>query len=297
MYLQANPNRGKTVEEKEEMRERYKPGDSVMPKLEMEMEGTEEEADRRMMEEVRELSLRDVGVQKGDSYESRVRHGGMPRDRDTRDEDARQRRRPDEARRRRHQGQVAVGGESGSATGDVDRRSQSRSAEMQEEILRQITDEGLLDGIDLNNMNATTKGRKMLRARILGVFAAAHRDRTKINRGNVTRQDLRVRQTRKCIRLIPQYRDHTYSKPILLDQPIGGEHQVVQGNHPHRSQEDLHVGHHPKSNDKGLAQRLMYQIDQGRHRLINAVQEICRVKVGDLPSHRDVATVIRDDGL
>ncbi|KAA6415796.1 MAG: hypothetical protein FRX48_00514 [Lasallia pustulata] len=122
------------------------------------------------------------------------------------------------------------------------------------------------------------KGRKMLRARILGVFAAAHRDRTKINRGDVTRQDLRVRQTRERIRLIPQYRDHTYSKPILLDQPIGGEHQVVQGNHPHRSQEYLHVGHHPKSNDKGLAQRLIYQIGQGRHRLIKAVQEVCRVK-------------------
>ncbi|SLM39400.1 ring finger domain-containing protein [Lasallia pustulata] len=104
MYLQANPNRGKTVEEKEEMRKKYKPGDSVMPKLEMEMEGTEEEADRRMMEEVRELSLRDVGIQNGGSYESRVRHGGMPRDRDTRDEDARQQRRPDEARRRRHEG-------------------------------------------------------------------------------------------------------------------------------------------------------------------------------------------------
>ncbi|KAA6415795.1 MAG: ring finger domain-containing [Lasallia pustulata] len=126
MYLQANPNRGKTVEEKEEMREKYKPGGSVMPKLEMEVEGTEEEADRRMMEEVRELSLRDVGVQNGGSYESRVRHGGMPRDRDTRDEDARQRRRPDEARRRRHEGQVAVGVEFESATGDVDRRSQAR---------------------------------------------------------------------------------------------------------------------------------------------------------------------------
>ncbi|SLM39080.1 hypothetical protein LPUS_01093 [Lasallia pustulata] len=108
------------------MREKYKPGDNVMPKLKMEMEGTEEEADRRMMEEVRELSLRDVGVQNGGSYESIVRHGGMPRDRDTRDEDARQRRRPDEARRRRHEGQVAVGDESGSAPGDVDRRSQAR---------------------------------------------------------------------------------------------------------------------------------------------------------------------------
>ncbi|KAA6412685.1 MAG: RING finger domain-containing [Lasallia pustulata] len=70
--------------------------------------------------------------------------------------------------------------------GDVDRGSQARqiehqsslrsllsgsegsSAEMQEGILRQITDEGLLDGIDLNNMNiaqvdelSNDQGRKM----------------------------------------------------------------------------------------------------------------------------------------
>ncbi|SLM34771.1 hypothetical protein LPUS_03711 [Lasallia pustulata] len=68
---------------------------------------------------------------------------------------------------------------------------------MQEEILRQITDKGLLDSIDLNNMNvaqedelSNNQGRKMLRASVLGVFAAAHRDQIKINRSNVTRQDL-----------------------------------------------------------------------------------------------------------
>ena len=79
------------------------------------------------------------------------------------------------------------------------------------------------------------QGRKMLRASVLGVFAAAHRDQIKINRSNVTRQDLWVRQTRERICLIPQYQDHTYLKPILIDQPIGGEHQVAQGNYLHRS--------------------------------------------------------------
>ena len=175
------------------MREKYKPGDSVMPKLEMEREDSEDEADRRMMEEVRELSLRDVRVPSGGSYESRVRHGGRPRDRDTRDEDARQRRRPDEARRRRREGQASVGGDSGSAMGDVDRRSQARqiehqsslrsllsgsegsSAEMQEEILRQIMDEGLLDGIDLNNMNVAQEDE--LSERIADAYRRRHGQR------------------------------------------------------------------------------------------------------------------------
>ena len=141
-------------------------------------------------------------------------------------------------------------------------------------------------------------GLKMIVTKTLGALRAVRRDQTKGNRGNVTRQGLRVRQSRDCIRLIPQYRGHTYSKHTLLDQVIGGEHQVVPGNLPHRSQGDLHVGHPRKSTDKGLAQRQICQNDQGRHKLIKAVQEVCRVKVGELPSHRDVVvTVIRDGGL
>ncbi|KAI4127871.1 MAG: hypothetical protein LQ347_004413 [Umbilicaria vellea] len=274
MYLQANPSRGRTVAEKEEIKEKYKPGDSVMPKVKMERETSEDEADRRVLEEVRELSLRDVQVQSGGSYESRVRHGGRPRGQDTRDEEARQRRRPEEARRRRHEGSVALGGDNGSAMGDVDRRSQARqiehqsslrsllsgsegsSAEMQEEILRQIMDEGLLDGIDLNNMNVAQEDELSERiADAYRVFQAARRDRTKVNHGTGTRQELQVQQIRDRICPIRQSRGHTYSKHTLPVQVIGGERQVGTGTHPLRSREDLVVGHRPISNDKELVQR------------------------------------------
>lgn len=138
----------------------------------------------------------------------------------------------------------------------------------------------------------------MLVAKTLGVFRTAHRDRTKVNRGTVTRQDIQVQQSRDRICLIRQFRGHTYSKHTLPDQVIGGGHQVETGNRTHRSREDLDVGHLLTSNDKVLARRQICQIDQGPRRRIKPVQEVYRVMEGELPSRRDVVgTVIRDGDL
>ncbi|MCJ1303787.1 hypothetical protein MMC08_006598 [Hypocenomyce scalaris] len=244
MYLQANPSRGKTAEEKEEMKKKYKPGDSVMPNVEMEKGDSEDEEDRWVVEEVRELSLREVGVQSGGSYESRVRQGGRARNRDIRDEDVRRRRRHDEARRRRREGNSAASGESGRAMGDVDRRAQARqiehqsslrsllsesdSTEMEEEILRQIMDEGLLDGIDLNNMNVAQEDE--LSERIADAYRRRHGQRPRS-------QDTRSEDSRG-VRSRSQRSDEHQSRQRQA-RSSGATEQPTHSSHPPLSRPHL----------------------------------------------------------
>lgn len=48
--------------------------ETVLPKIRMKRESNVEAEDRRMVEEVRETSLRDVGISDSGSYERSVRH-------------------------------------------------------------------------------------------------------------------------------------------------------------------------------------------------------------------------------
>ena len=175
MFVQANPAKGRTAEEKEEMRRKYKPGDNVIPQLDSASSADENE--RRMLEEVREMSLRDVSSRGPRSYERGVRH--RPRSRDRREEEVRQRRRRDGH------------GAAATPTSPTDSRSQARqighqaslrsllsasdvdSAEIEEEILRQILEEGLLDGIDLNNLDTAQEDE--LSERIAEAYRRRHR--------------------------------------------------------------------------------------------------------------------------
>ena len=158
MFLKANPASDRTAQEKEEMNKVYKSGENVIPKVET-SSNTVEDEDRRMVEEIREMSLRDVGVRYPRSYERGVRHRN--RGLEARDDEGRQRRRRDapssgevpsssidswvQARQIEHQSSLR----SLLSASDID------SAEMEEAILRQIMEEGLLDGIDLNNLDVS----------------------------------------------------------------------------------------------------------------------------------------------
>jgi len=155
-----------------------------------------EDADRRLVEGVREASLREVGVEDPSARRERRRrerdeallHGGRvsssrdtSRDsRDTEDRDRRRRREDTERRRARDDGTLHADTDSTRRRGNEERRTRrheetSRTAarqiehqsslrslisasdvdsrEMEEEILRQIREEGLLDGIDLENLD------------------------------------------------------------------------------------------------------------------------------------------------
>ncbi|KAI4147457.1 MAG: hypothetical protein LQ340_005544 [Diploschistes diacapsis] len=168
MFLLANPGKGKTEEEKKEIDGKYTRGENVMPRPEA-VRDELGEADRRMVEEVRVMSLRNLdgrGHQHG--YERGVRH----------------------RHRSRERRQASSGGATERASSSVDSRSQARhiehqsslrslisadevsAAEMEEEILRQIAEEGLLDGIDLHNMTASQEDE--LSERIADAYRRRH---------------------------------------------------------------------------------------------------------------------------
>ena len=156
MYLQANPSKARSGQEKEETGRAYTPGENVLPKIRRKKEGIQEAADRRMVEEAREMSLRDVGIRGTGSYERGIRHQVRDRAGDSRDEDARQ---------RRVQNWVQDTANNPASPGrQIEHQSSLRSllsgsdrdsSDIHEQILRQIMDEGILDGIDLNNIDVS----------------------------------------------------------------------------------------------------------------------------------------------
>ncbi|KAL8913079.1 MAG: hypothetical protein Q9171_002059 [Xanthocarpia ochracea] len=152
MYLQANPGRGRTQQEQDELRNKYKPGEQVLPRVTIDKADV---ADERMLAEVREMSLRDASVPSSGSYERGTRHRTAERRLNTSREGEQgrrhQQRHPDpersEANPRRQIGHQ-------SSLRSLMSSSEIDSSEMEEEIVR-LVDEGWLDGIDLNNLDTS----------------------------------------------------------------------------------------------------------------------------------------------
>ncbi|KAG9239358.1 hypothetical protein BJ875DRAFT_448516 [Amylocarpus encephaloides] len=205
MFLAANPAKARTRQEMIDLEDKYRPGDIILPKIEAKEKSSRErradDEDARLLEEVRGLSLREVGVEEGSSErrERRRRDGERLRpdgtrpsreqSRDSRasrsgdDRERRRRRETDSGRRRRDDAALRPETEhveerrrprsndearrrheetSRTAASQLEHQSSLRSLisssdvdarEMEEEILRQIREEGLLDGIDLENID------------------------------------------------------------------------------------------------------------------------------------------------
>jgi hypothetical protein len=123
MFLTANPDRGRSEQEKEDMGKAYKPGEDILPKLDVSRrhdrrarraEEAAEEAERRMVEEARERSLRETrgrGPEQssGNLTAPDISHdSGRSNSRDSRDREARRERRRDQERQeRRRRAEVA----------------------------------------------------------------------------------------------------------------------------------------------------------------------------------------------
>ncbi|KAJ5633701.1 hypothetical protein N7528_001543 [Penicillium herquei] len=162
MVLMAQPDRARTEEEKKEIAERYKPGDSVFPPPQSEAESSDDEDDQRVVEEIRELSLRESRASGRREERRRVQPEiNRPRSNnpDTRQtEDGRTRRRREEVAE--HQRRAFGSHGDPERARRVEHQSSLRSllslsseAEtMEEEILRQIVEEGLLNDIDFENL-------------------------------------------------------------------------------------------------------------------------------------------------
>lgn len=176
MYVHANPNRARTAEEKEELKSHYTPGENVLPKIEIARESREEVDDRRMIEEARERSLRDVGIRSGPSYERGTRHRARRSEnrtvassssRHASDREGHSRPPGDRDRQIEHQSSLR----SLLSSSDID------SSELEEEILRQIIDDGMLDGIDLGTLDIAQEDE--LIERIAEGYRQRHSNRTR----------------------------------------------------------------------------------------------------------------------
>ena len=184
--MQANPGKGRSQAEKEELGKTYKPGDLVIPKVTPRTLDSGDDEDRRMVEEVREMSLRELGV---GSHERSRGQGTRERSRDQREVESRH------GRRRRNEAALPSTSNNGQSrnAGSLQSRAQARqiehqsslrsllsasdvdSTEIEEEILRQIVDEGLLDGIDLSQLDVAQEDE--LSEKIADAYRRRQRER------------------------------------------------------------------------------------------------------------------------
>ncbi|KAI0539870.1 hypothetical protein GGR58DRAFT_463059 [Xylaria digitata] len=199
IFLASNPDKAKSEAEQDELRQKYQPGDNVLPQVRLSERSAEErradQLEQQMIERAREMSLRDVGVESSSRRREQSRSegaGGSSRSerdasRDTRHrsrrEDERRHRtgstgmlhpesRSSDERRRRHSESrhradlpQSTRDSSSTRTRHVEHQSSIRSLisssnvdsrDLEREIdefARQIQEEGLLDGLDLDNID------------------------------------------------------------------------------------------------------------------------------------------------
>ncbi|KAL1880693.1 hypothetical protein Daus18300_001307 [Diaporthe australafricana] len=216
MVLGAHPEKAKPDAEKEEMDAKYRPGDSVLPKLNIPERTTEqlrlEERERNLIESVREMSLLEAvngeastSRSRRNRSGSRSRNGSSHRTRDTsatrtadvrtrerqhrrgttteRDSSNDSRRRTDDLRERQrrhieHQSSLrSLISSSDAADIDMEREV--------EEFARQIQQEGLLDGLDLENIDLINNDE--LSRKITEAYRRRQRERERLRHEAVER--------------------------------------------------------------------------------------------------------------
>ncbi|KAG9953740.1 hypothetical protein KCU85_g1017, partial [Aureobasidium melanogenum] len=131
MFLQAHPDKGKTAQEKLDMDKTYKPGDDVIPQVDLGQvsDDDEDEEEHQMLAQARELSLNDVGLGNRSTPAEHQRH-------------TRQNRRRDDSPR---SAQVDALSHQSSIRSLLS-QSDMDLGDMEDEIMRHIIDHGLLDG-------------------------------------------------------------------------------------------------------------------------------------------------------
>lgn len=231
IFLASNPDKIKPEAEQEELRQKYKPGDNVLPQVRLPERTAEErridQLERQMIEQAREMSLRDAGVEPSSRrrhQQSRSEGDGRSRSsrdasRDTRhrlrreDEDRHragstgmlhpESRSSDERRRRRSESrhrddsQQPARDSSSTRARHVEHQSSIRSLisssnvdsrDLEREIdefARQIQEEGLLDGLDLDNLDLSRNDE--LSRKITEAYRRRQRERSQAEstrRGN-----------------------------------------------------------------------------------------------------------------
>ncbi|KXX81114.1 E3 ubiquitin-protein ligase CHFR [Madurella mycetomatis] len=236
MFLALNPDKGKSADEKKEMDGRYRKGERVMPRLRF-MERTEEqrrldEQERRLLEEVQRMSLREAtetAVARGSGgrnsrERSRVRapdsrpraqsaalrgvesvaaDGGRRRRSESGQRSAREQVAEARVRQVEHQSSLRS---LISSSGGLDSRDIEREIE---DFARQIQEEGLLDGLDLDNLDLENNDE--LSRKITEAYRRRHRERSRRDGGR--RSNASAQSHRSDVAARPRSRTGEVSRP------------------------------------------------------------------------------------
>ncbi|KAK3070939.1 hypothetical protein LTR53_009561 [Teratosphaeriaceae sp. CCFEE 6253] len=187
-FLKAHPDRRKSDEEKEASSEAYKPGENVIPKVEVRREDTDSE-DERLMAEVRDMSMANVDPETARRRTERA----AAAQRERRRQNGARRHQPEEHDRsqqptQRTSQQVQLSEERlrqhNANELHVEHQPSLRSLlsaspiesqDVQQEILQSIYAEGLLEGIDIDNL--TPEQEDQLTERIAAAYRRTQRRR------------------------------------------------------------------------------------------------------------------------
>ncbi|CBX97271.1 hypothetical protein IAQ61_007317 [Plenodomus lingam] len=160
IFLKANPGRGKTDTEKKADRDKFKPGDNVLPKLRRRDE--RDEQDQRMLEEVQQLSLREAGISGAASTSLEPPRERRRRER-SRDTSRDSRRSRDERRSTSRNTQETSPTRANTPPRSIEHQSSLRSLlsaseldsiDIDEDLVHQVLEELMSEGMDLNQIGA-----------------------------------------------------------------------------------------------------------------------------------------------
>lgn len=215
MVLQASPEHARSERDKQEIAKKYKPGDSVL----VSPEGSDaDEEDRQLIDNVRQQSLAEVSRghrrrassgQAGETFSRRQTRSADNRERS--DDERRSRHNNERIARRRAQQNVAMNAARAGVTvgpdSDPARRIEHQSSlrsllsasdvadTTQDEIVRLIMEEGMLDGIDLSGLDQAQE--EELSDRLVQIFLSRHPERSRRNSEQTERPSTSSQQHRR----------------------------------------------------------------------------------------------------
>ncbi|KAK4241677.1 hypothetical protein C8A03DRAFT_12040 [Achaetomium macrosporum] len=266
VFVALNPGKGRSEEEKREMDARYRRGEKVLPRLKWEDRSEEEvkrdEEERRLIEEVQRVSLReatelavgrasgrggrgeeDGGRRRAQSAALRVPDGGGERER-VRERGERRRRRSESRQPSRDGRQVEHQSSLRSliSTEGMDARHIEREIE---EFARQIQEEGLLDGLDLDNLDLENNDE--LSRKITEAYRRRQRER---RRDGGRRSNASAMSQRSDVSARPRSRTGDASRPTSRHTnrsraPSAGSNEE-RGRYPPSSSAHLEVQEPPR---------------------------------------------------
>lgn len=332
MFLAKNPEKGRTEEEQAETKSKYTPGENVLPKVEEREQTLRErrvdDADRRLMNEVRGLSLQEVGVETPEARRERrrteeERRLRAPRSRDAsrdsrnteeRDRERRRRREEhalrqardeaaalagDEERRRPRHEERTRSDEADRAVRQIEHQSSLRSLisssdvdsrEMEEEILRQIREEGLLDGIDLENIDVSQEDQ--ISERIAEAFRRRQSERA---RQEPARRSDASRRRRTAPSSTPASRETSEDEAVRPSSRRRRTHSRTASGHS-ATTEPSQPSRPPQSMSAVQAAHLEIQSsDEGRHRRRRSSSRSATDPIRPAPSEAPPATRSQTD--